>query len=78
MLSSREEGDAGEVLFHARIFERGQDRGFAELSDFVREGSAWRYAGGRLVPGARLPVDVTGLTRDAFLALVDGGGGPST
>jgi SEC-C motif-containing protein len=36
-----------EVLFHARIFERGQDRSFAELSTFVREEGRWRYARGR-------------------------------
>jgi SEC-C motif domain protein len=64
------EGDAGEVLFHARIFERGEDRSFAELSRFVREGGAWRYASGELVPGALLPADPTTLDRATFLALL--------
>jgi SEC-C motif-containing protein len=43
----RAEGD--EVLFEARIFERGQDRSFAELSTFVREDGRWRYASGRIL-----------------------------
>jgi uncharacterized protein YchJ len=44
-----------EVLFDARIFERGQDRSFAELSTFVREDGAWRYASGKALPRAGLP-----------------------
>jgi SEC-C motif-containing protein len=43
-------GDSGQVLFLARIFERGVDRSFGELSTFVREAGAWRYATGELVP----------------------------
>ena len=39
------EGD--EVLFDARVFERGGHRSFAELSTFVREDGSWRYASGR-------------------------------
>jgi SEC-C motif-containing protein len=46
---ARAEGDRGEVLFFARIFERGADRSFAERSTFRREGGAWRYAGGEVV-----------------------------
>ena len=63
-------GDAGEVLFHARIFERGEDRSFAELSQFVREDGAWRYASGEHLPGALLPADPKTLDREGFLALV--------
>ena len=44
------EGDAGEVLFTARIFERGQDRSFTERSRFVREDGRWRYASGTFEP----------------------------
>lgn len=57
------EGD--EVLFHARIFEKGVDRSFAELSTFVKEGGAWRYASGILK--SDLPDDPRTLTRDDFL-----------
>jgi len=49
------EGDTGEVLFHARIFDRGADRSFAERSTFVREAGGWRYARGELVPADELP-----------------------
>jgi SEC-C motif-containing protein len=61
-----------EVLFYAKIFEKGVDRSFAELSTFVREDGAWKYASGVLVPAARLPPNPRSLTRDAFLALAGG------
>lgn len=67
--------ERGEVLFFARIFERGQDVSFAELSSFVRENGAWRYAEGVLVPGEKLPRDGEGLTRDRLLELAHAGGG---
>jgi SEC-C motif-containing protein len=51
-------GDSGEVLFYARIFERGADRSFAERSTFVRELGAWRYESGEIVPRTALPDDV--------------------
>jgi SEC-C motif-containing protein len=70
ILHTSSEGDDGEVLFHARIFERGADRSFAELSSFRREGGAWRYASGVLVPAERLPKDPRVLDKPAFLALV--------
>jgi SEC-C motif-containing protein len=41
--------DHGQVLFVARLFERGKNVGFAELSTFAREGERWRYAEGELV-----------------------------
>ena len=69
ILHAEARGDAGEVLFFARIFERGADRSFAELSTFAREDGAWRYATGRLLPRASLPEDVTTLTREGFVAL---------
>jgi SEC-C motif domain protein len=64
-----EDADRGEVLFVARIFSGGVDRSFAELSEFVREDGAWRYAGGLLVDRAALPDDLAELTREGFLAL---------
>jgi SEC-C motif-containing protein len=69
ILETTSDGVRGEVLFFARIFERGQDRSFAELSAFVREGTAWRYAAGIALPKARLPGDLDELTRSSFLAL---------
>jgi SEC-C motif-containing protein len=50
-----EEGDTAEVLFHARIFERGEDRSFSELSSFEREDGGWRYAGGVVGASAAEP-----------------------
>jgi SEC-C motif domain protein len=62
----RAEGD--QVLFHARIFERGVSRCFAELSTFVREDGGWRYASGRMLPADKLPEE---LTLEAFLAIAE-------
>lgn len=65
---SAEDGDHGEVLFFAKIFERGRDLSFAELSSFVREpDGAWRYASGVLVPGSELPCAPAALTREVIL-----------
>jgi SEC-C motif-containing protein len=61
----------GEVLFFARIFERGQDRSFAELSDFTREDGGWRYASGITLSKAQLPADTSSLTPASFLALAE-------
>ncbi len=72
ILHAATNGDEGEVLFYARVFERGADRSFAELSTFVREGDAWRYVDGRLVPAAKLPKDIDAMTREAFVAAADG------
>jgi SEC-C motif domain protein len=49
IVSARDEGETGEVTFHARIFERGKDISFSERSTFRREGGAWRYAGGEIL-----------------------------
>ena len=62
-------GDEGEVLFFARIFSRGADQSFAELSRFVKEDGAWRYASGVLLQRPELPEDPTMLDRGTFLAL---------
>jgi SEC-C motif domain protein len=48
--ASSADGDEGEVVFSARIFERGVDRSFTERSRFVREDGAWRYASGTMEP----------------------------
>jgi SEC-C motif-containing protein len=60
------EGDL--VLFDARIFERGKDRSFAELSTFVHEGGAWKYESGRTLAKSALP---EGFTYEDFLARVE-------
>ena len=59
----------GTVLFVARIFERGRDRSFAELSDFVLEGDAWKYSGGVTASCQELPEGGRNLDRASFLAV---------
>jgi SEC-C motif-containing protein len=54
ILHTRMNGDHGEVLFIARVFERGVDRSFAEASTFRRENGSFRYASGTMVPLADL------------------------
>ncbi len=54
------EADAGDDA--AEVFEKGLDSSFAELSRFVREENAWRYASGIVVPKAHLPADLDTMT----------------
>ena len=42
----RADGERAQVLFTARVFERGRDKSFCELSDFERVDGAWRYRDG--------------------------------
>ena len=58
-----------EVLFYARIFDKGRDVSFAELSAFVVEEGRIRYASGILVPRDRLGAAPEKLTRETFLTL---------
>lgn len=68
-------GNEGQVMFYARIFEKGVDGSFVEVSQFVREGVAWRYASGVLVPKGDLPrrgsgdPEIEGLTPADIFAL---------
>lgn len=61
------DGEVGDVLFFARIFERGRDCSFVELSGFVREEGAWKYASGMMVETKDLPPDPRAMTRDQVL-----------
>jgi len=61
VLEARERGAEGQVLFHARVFQKGKDASFTELSDFARDGGAWRYKGGRLVEGAWQGLTIAGV-----------------
>jgi SEC-C motif-containing protein len=62
--------DRGEVLFVARLFERGKNVGFAELSSFVREGGRWRYAEGELVWLRDMSdAEAAALTRESLRAI---------
>lgn len=66
------DGDRGEVLFAAKLFERGQNVGIVELSSFARGEGRWRYASGVLLRLADLaPADLESLTRERFLVLAE-------
>jgi SEC-C motif domain protein len=55
-----------QVLFLARIFEKGQDRSFVELSDFAHDGDGWRYLRGETAPAGRIQGDPARLTIATF------------
>lgn len=63
-------GDVGRVLFAARVFEKGRNRSFVELSDFARAEGGWRYLDGLTAPRAG-PVTES---IDAFLDNLEGSG----
>jgi len=67
-----EDLDRGQVLFRARIFvgtfANSRDASFVELSDFVREGGAWRYTGGVSASAGRFAGELSALTSKTFLA----------
>ena len=66
-----ENGDHGEVLFAARIFERGKSVGIVELSRFELAGGRWLYADGVLAPlESFTDGDLAGLSREGFLERV--------
>ncbi len=76
ILHASSEGDSGDVLFFAKIFERGTDRSFAELSSFRLASGAWRYVEGAHLPRRALPGDVKTLTRESFAGLAKLAGEP--
>ena len=49
-----DEQGVAQVLFFAKVFERGKDRSFVERSDFRHDGTGWRYVSGVL----RLPSEL--------------------
>lgn len=65
------DGDRGDVMFFARVFERGVDRSFVEHSRFVREDGEWRYVDGELLAKGELPNDPDALTREEVSAALD-------
>lgn len=62
-------GRRGTVLFHARVFERGVDGSFGELSEFVREEGAWKYQGGITLDASELKAEAGSFDRQRFLEL---------
>jgi SEC-C motif-containing protein len=51
-----DEHGVAQVLFFAKVFEKGKDRSFVERSNFRHDGTGWRYHSGVL----RLPKDLPG------------------
>jgi SEC-C motif-containing protein len=59
VLHAEHHASNGRVMFYARVFEKGRDRSFVELSEFRREDGVWRYGSGIAVAVAELlkPID---------------------
>jgi SEC-C motif-containing protein len=57
-----------QVLFFAKVFERGKDRSFVERSDFRHDGTGWRYVSGVL----RVPSQLQGPPEALTLATFPG------
>ncbi len=57
VLDKRDANEHGvaQVLFFARVFEKGQNRSFIELSDFRHDHVGWRYLRGKQISAARVP-----------------------
>ncbi len=51
-----DEHGVAQVLFFAKVFEKGKDRSFVERSDFRHDGTGWRYLSGVGFRPADLPV----------------------
>jgi SEC-C motif-containing protein len=51
-----------EVLFHARVFEKGLELSFVERSQFRHDGTGWRYLSGTALPLNALPGPLESLT----------------
>jgi len=55
-----------QVLFLARVFDKGKECSFVERSDFRHDGQGWRYLGGLPKALSGLKGDPTRLTLDVF------------
>ena len=61
-----DDGGIAEVLFHARVFQRGKDFSFVERSEFAHDGTGWRYLRGETVSVGKLAGDPRELTLATF------------
>lgn len=55
-----------QVLFLAKVFDKGRDLSFVELSDFLHDGEGWRYLTGISRPLGAIPGDPTKLILASF------------
>lgn len=68
VVASRTTEEGGQVLFVARVFHKGRDISFVELSDFATVQGEWRYVSGVARPVRALRDDLGTLTIEAFLS----------
>ncbi|HSO00414.1 MAG TPA: YchJ family metal-binding protein [Candidatus Nanopelagicales bacterium] len=61
-----DEAGIARVLFLAKVFDRGRELSFVELSGFRHDGEGFRYLSGITVPARALPGGGAGLTIAAF------------
>lgn len=74
--STPEDADGvSRVLFLAKVFQRGKDLSFVELSEFLNDGDGLRYAAGDQVPLRSLKGDVSRLRIEEMLSRAQGGSG---
>ncbi|AKF83755.1 YchJ family metal-binding protein [Myxococcus faecalis] len=55
-----------QVLFFAKVFEKGKERSFVERSDFRHDGVGWRYLSGHTLMLRELTVPPESLTLATF------------
>ena len=64
--SGPDQGGIARVLFLARVFEKGADRSFVELSEFAHDGEGWRYLRGESLPVSQIAGDPLALRIESF------------
>lgn len=69
--SPPDEAGVARVLFFANVFEKGRDISFVELSDFLHDGSGFRYLSGVTLPKSPRSGDPERLTIPSFYALLE-------
>ena len=66
ILDHASEPPKAQVLFQARLYEKGKDRSFVERSEFLHDGDGWRYLDGKMLPTAAIEGDVKLLRLQTF------------
>ncbi|ATB50563.1 YchJ family protein [Corallococcus macrosporus] len=61
-----DETGLAQVLFFAKVFEKGKDQSFVERSDFRHDGTGWRYLSGVALAPKALSVPPESLTLATF------------
>lgn len=64
--SAPDEEGIAEVLFLARVFEKGKELSFVERSAFAHDGEGWRYLRGVSMPLGRIQGDPSALRLATF------------